>query len=204
MNPETPHSDIGPAAVFDLTQPSARIWPTIRRMRRVAIGVAVFLVLIGMVLAVTTRWGAYFTGSLSAYNTIDVSVILLMVVVGVGALGWDASKRAPSAITLRVSDAGFELTYPRGRHVTKLWSDPNLKFELSDFSHIESSLLAVPEFPYSLRLRGRESSLTRDAFEAMTAQVQHHQLANETASGSRWLYTGGGRPRIQRVRVRGQ
>lgn len=202
MSPGTTSSGIGPSTVFDLSQPSARIWPTTRRMRRVAIGVAVFLVLIGVDLVVTTRWGAYFAGSLSVYNTIDVSVILLVVIVGVGALTWDASKRAPSAITLRVNDSGFELAYPRGRHATKLWSDPNLKFELADFSHIEPSRLAVPDFPYSLRLRGRDSSLTRDAFEAMTAQVQHHQLGDAKAPGSRWSYAGGARPVILRVRGR--
>jgi MFS superfamily sulfate permease-like transporter len=162
-------------------------------------GVAALLAVVGVMLVVTTRWGALFNGSLSFYQTFDALVLLVIVVGGLVGSYWLVAIQWPSATVLRIDDIGFELTYRRGRRISKSWLDPRLEFELIDFSGVNPSALSVPEFPHSVRLGWAESLLTREAFDAMTGQIHGRQLVEVAAKGSTWRYPAEASPMVYHI-----
>jgi len=197
---QTSRSQVGGhSPVFDLSQASARSRMATRGLRRTALGVACFLALLGVIVVFTTSWRALLDGTLSVYQTFDTLVLLGIVIGGLLGSYWLVVYRTPSATAILVDETGFELIHYRTRHVSKLWSDPKLEFELIDFSDVNPSALSIPEFPYSIRVRGSESLLTRPAFEAISAQVRAHRLVELVVRGSSWRYPTETTPLIHRV-----
>ena len=187
---------------FDLSQASTRSRSSRRRSVRILIGLVALLAVLGVVLVLTTRWVALFTGSLSFYQTVDPLVLLVIVLGGLIGSYWLVVLQWPSAIALRVDNIGFELTYHRRRRVSRSWSDPNLEVELIDYSGVNPHALTVHDFPYSVRLGWTESLLTREAFEAMSGQVQGHRLVEQVVRGSTWRYPAEASPVVHHVSAR--
>jgi hypothetical protein len=184
--------------LFDLTAASERMWPVTRRHLLVEGGAIVFLLALGLIV-LTTSWNRLAGGQLSSYQIVDLSVVAGMVAAAVVLLLLAVPRRVRGAVSLRLDEVGFELTYPSGKRMNKRWLDPDLEFELVDLSRANSRLLAVPEFPFSIKIRRLESTLTPEAFDAMETAIQRHQLVEETRRGGGWLYPSEAIPVIHRV-----
>ena len=190
---------------FDLSAASARMWPSTRRSLCVEVGVLVFL--LGLAAFNSVSWVEVARRPLTSYQVIGMSSIEVM---SVGVAGWLAHlipRRVRGANSLRVDERGFELIYPNGRRVARAWSDPDLSFDLVDFSGANRSVLMEPEFPRSILLEHVESPLTVEAFCALREQISRHRLVDSSGRGSRWLYPPTAIPVIYRVRplaARGQ
>lgn len=184
---------------FDLTLPSERMWPFTRRTRRVEIGFLVFGVLLG-VFTLVSALTSLAKGPLSDYQIFDLSVLAYMSMFSSAmSLRW-IPRRVRGAVSLRVDSTGFELRYPTGKHLLMPWTDPGLAFDLIDCRGLNPATLRLPEFPCSIRVRKRESTLTADAYQALLAQIELHQLVDSAGRG-RWFYGAGGGPVIHRVRA---
>ncbi len=186
------------SALFDLTAASDKLWPATRRLLRTAVGVVVFLIAMGLIV-LAASWTTLTKGSPSGYQIFDLSVIAIMVVAGVAILLRETTRRVRGAVSLRVDETGFELSFPTGKRLSKTWSDPSLTFELIDFGKVTPSVLAAPDFPYSIKIRGVESYLTTEAYAELLARIQQHQLIDETRPGGTWLYPPDASPLIHRV-----
>jgi len=170
--------------LFDLSTASAGSWASKRRLVGIVIGLVVLLTLGGVTVLTTTPWGALFAGSLSFFQGFDALVLLGTVVGGLIGSYWLLALQYPSAVELRIDSSGFELTFRRRGQTRRSWSDPKLELQLIDYSRMEPSALATPAFPYSIRVGWARSLLTREAFEAMTEQIQLRGLEEQIIRGS--------------------
>ncbi len=139
-------------------------------------------------------------GSLSSYQVFDLSTITVLVVGGIAGLLYLLRRRIQGAVYLRVDDVGFELVYPNGRLDARAWSDPSLSFELIDFTNLDPSRLPTSDFPYSIRIRGVQSLLTEEAYQAMMANILLHKLQDSADRGKGWIYPAGSTPIVHKVR----
>jgi hypothetical protein len=186
--------------VVDLSEASARLYPFTRHQRRVLIATAIFLVLLGAVFLLG-NWTGIAHRSLSRYQWVDLSIVYAIVVGGLVAILWSLPRFVRGAISVRLDDAGLELTYSDGRSVRVLWSDSDLEFELIDFTGANPATLRTVDLPHSIRIQGVRSLLTTPAYDSILHQVEQHALVDTVRRGGRWYFPADANPTIHRVRA---
>ncbi len=195
MNAPLPPADLK----FDLRTLAMqldRVKGKLRAIYWLAIGLVVFLILLFVPVTIfRTITGTI--GGLELGVTVGVSglcgYIALQVIQGLG-------KTSPSAISITVSNHGFELMFPRDRTVRVDWSDPHVTLELFDFS---GSLPPSPpvDSPFGVTVKGVDSALTHEAYHIVYAQAEARGLIRRSAPSPNMWYPRGVVPVVHYVRA---
>jgi hypothetical protein len=188
----------GTSVDFDLRDASRQFLPFVIRRRRILIGSVVFVAAL-LVITIVSPSKSGVGPHQSPYLTINTVTALACLSAVLGANLAVLSRERPGADRLTVAETGFELDYPGGRKVGVLWTDPHLEFELMDCTQVNPSKLGTPGLPYSIRLNGRRSLITKDAFFEMLAQVENRNLVDIRTRGSRWFFPADANPVIHRI-----
>jgi hypothetical protein len=90
---------------------------------------------------------------------------------------WLVIRRHPglSPARLVVSSANIHLVWPDDSTVLLSWSDPNLSFELDDYSGSSPSSLATST-NFGLRVRGTEFPIPEEAFRLIYTEATRRQV----------------------------
>jgi F0F1-type ATP synthase membrane subunit c/vacuolar-type H+-ATPase subunit K len=88
--------------------------------------------------------------------------------------------------SLQITSTMIELTLPSQRRIQLVWEDPDLNFELQDFSGVDPAMMSS-KTPYFLVAVGIQTALSREAFEAILAQVKDRRLQDRFGPASGWF-----------------
>jgi len=133
--------------------------------------------------------------------TLLIVLLFAGLLLATAASGFLLTRRGADFV--RVNSTYLELFFPDGRSISLSWIDSRVSFELYDASSTpRTSILATS--PFFLRIRGTESTLSREAYEQIFAQASDHNLISRSLRGSRWVYPRAVAPIIHHVRIEGR
>jgi hypothetical protein len=186
-----------PSAQFDLGRVADRLDPLLTKRRRILDGMVAFLSILGA-LILALKEPEIVAGSLSFWGWVGLWTILGGSIGGSVAILVLLHRLRRSARRLRMDATGFDLYYPDGAIVRTQWTDPRLKFDLVDMSHVNPSKL-LSGVPHSITVRGVNSQLTPEAYFSILAEVTGRGLEDTTNQGSRWVFDSDAVPIIHRI-----
>jgi hypothetical protein len=105
---------------------------------------------------------------------------LLVVMVACG-LRWTR----PGAESVSTDSKQIELRYRKRPPSLIVWGDPNLRFELRDYSSTPAGSRSV-DVRYTLLLKGRQTALSEESYRAILEQIRTHGLLDAVGSAPWW------------------
>jgi len=188
----------GPSDDFDLRSLNHDLNLSKGRLTVTSVAFALLLAAVAIVLALS--YGPrLLNGSLNGLQLLVVVVAVPVLSALVIFLVWGLRSKRPGAEWIRVGSQDLELRFPNRRSTTLSWSDPKLRFDLHDYSQVQSDILSI-QARYFLEIQGTDSALTPEAFRAIETQVTAHGLFDQMRTASSWRAPAG--VKVHSIRAR--
>jgi len=163
-----------------------------RSKKRLAVTSVMFALLLAAVAVVLVlSYGpSLVNGSLKGLQLLVFVVAVPVLSALVVLLTWGLRSKRAGAEWIRVGSQGLALRFPNRRSTTLSWSDPKLRFDLHDYSKVQSGFLSI-QARHFLDVHGTDSALTPEAFRAIVDQVSAHGLIDQEHTVSSWRAPAG-------------
>jgi hypothetical protein len=165
---------------FDLRPVMNRLNVTLRQLRASVYAAVVFMSVLMAIFAFLALQRLLDHASFPA-----LFLVTLAIIEGMGALILRASakairKKQPAGERIRITPETLEVVYPGGFVVKLGWGDPKFSVELHDFSDRDPARPITMDSPYAIRVLGRDSTLTPEAFKLILFELERRDLLRES------------------------
>ncbi len=179
----------GQSEEFDLRSLNQDLNRSKRLLAVTSLAFAILLSAVALVFVVSDAPGLV-SGSLTGVKLLVFVVAVPVLAALVVMLAWGLRAKRGGAERIRVGPQNLELRFANRTSILLSWSDPKLRFELHDYSEVQSTRLSIIA-RYFLLLKRSDSALSPEAFRAIENQINIHGLRERVLPASQWRAPAG-------------